>query len=168
MAERTVLVVDDDPAVCEVAARVLRRAGYSVVTASDGQRALEILKQRPVQLVISDQQMPGMSGIELLRVIRVRHPKVVRVMLTGDSDPETAVRSINEGEVYRFLRKPWTNSDLKAVADFGFKAFAEGEERHKLAAEGLRQQQARGEGPPDPADKDAEVQLLAEGETPEK
>ena len=166
MAERTVLVVDDDPAVCEVAARVLRRAGYSVVTAPDGQRALEILKQRPVQLVISDQQMPGMSGIELLRVIRVRHPKVVRVMLTGDSDPETAVRSINEGEVYRFIRKPWSNSDLRTIIELAFQVLRLEEEKRRLISLVRKQRTAweQGKSPADPVGLEAELLALAEDE----
>src|SRR5713226_8767735 len=105
--DRNVLLVDDEESVREPISKLLEREGYRVYCAESGEAALEILKQDPIQLVISDQNMPGMSGIELLKLIRERHPRVLRIMLTAETDPQVIIRSINDGEVYRFIRKPW-------------------------------------------------------------
>jgi DNA-binding NtrC family response regulator len=125
LANRTVLVVDDEPSVCHALSRALATEGYKVLTAESGVEALRLLHDQPVQVIISDQRMPELSGIDLLKLVRVRYPRVVRIMLTGDKDPETTIRSINEGEVYRFIRKPWRNADLRAIVHFAFGARAE-------------------------------------------
>jgi two-component system, probable response regulator PhcQ len=156
----TVLIVDDEEVVRASLSRVLQNCGYAALTASDGEEALEILQSTPVEVIISDNHMPGLSGVDLLKIVRVRHPLVVRIMLTGDSNPDTPVRSINESEVYRFIRKPWVNSDLKTVISFAFQiARLEQEKRHLVTL--LRRQLA---SPDDPADIEAELLRLAEDE----
>src|SRR5207253_5435775 len=108
--EKNILVVDDEDTVRESLASVLEREGYHVLPAESGDEGLRLLKETPgIQLVISDHNMPGMSGIEFLKLVRERYPNVTRIMLTGDPDPQTIIRSINEGEVYRFIKKPWDN-----------------------------------------------------------
>ncbi len=121
---RYVLVVDDEDSVRVSLRRVLELAGYQVATADSASEGLAQLQQLPVQLVISDNHMPEMSGIDFLKLVRVRYPTVIRIMLTGDPDPEVPVRSINEGEVYRFIRKPWNNADLKTILHFAFEVIA--------------------------------------------
>src|SRR3954467_4103151 len=115
MRTGTVLVVDDEEAVRAALQHVLGHHGYTVVTAGTAEQALELLGNGPVQVIISDLHMGGggLQGVDLLKVVRVRHPRVVRILLTGDQDPEVPVRSINESEVYRFIRKPWNNADLR-------------------------------------------------------
>ena len=131
---RTILVVDDDVDILTALTRQLGDAGYTVLTAESGEDGLELLRKHTVQLVISDQNMPGMSGIEFLKTVRNRHPHVVRMMLTADEDPETVVRSINEGEVYRFIRKPWQKPTLLAMVHFAFElSLLEEENRHLLS-----------------------------------
>jgi DNA-binding NtrC family response regulator len=122
--QRTVLVVDDEGHVRDALARVLTDAGYTLLAAERGEEALEILGEHRVQLLISDHNMPGMSGIELFKEVRRRHPQVLRIMLTGEMDPELAVRSINEAEVYRFIRKPWSNADLRTIVRLAFEVIS--------------------------------------------
>lgn len=156
----TVLVVDDDAGVCAALTRVLQKLGHTVIAAASGEEALKLLEEQSVEVIISDQHMPGLSGIDLLKLVRVRHPRVVRIMLTGDKGPEVPIRSINEGEVYRFIRKPWNNNDLRTVVSFAFEiARLEQEKRHLVTL--LKNQIASSD---DPADIEAELVRLAEDE----
>jgi serine/threonine-protein kinase len=86
-----------------------------VFTATSGDQAFEFLKRFRVHLIVSDQRMPGMLGVELLRRSKELSPNTVRILLTGYSDLASIVGSINEGEVYRFINKPWNNQDIQAV-----------------------------------------------------
>lgn len=159
----TVLVVDDDPGVRAALAQVIGRLGYTAIEASSGDEALRLMQQSEVEVIISDQHMPGMSGIDLLKLMRVRHPRVVRILLTGDKDPEIPVRSINEVEVYRFLRKPWSNGDLRTMLSFAFEiARLEQEKRHLVTL--LRNQVAAKD---DPAGVETELLRMAEDEMAE-
>ena len=137
--EKTILVVDDEDSVRDSLSAVLEREGYTVLQASDGEEGLALLKERPIQLVLSDQNMPGMTGVEFLKLVRERHPHILRIMLTGDPDPQTIIRSINEGEVYRFLKKPWDNTLLRVTVYFAFESIQLEEENRRLVA-ALRRQ----------------------------
>jgi len=136
---RTILVVDDELPVRLALTRVLGEAGYSVLGTDSGREALELFEKHPIDLVISDHHMPEMSGIDLLKLVRVRHPHVVRIILTGDKDPELTFRSINEGEVYRFIKKPWDNTMLRVTIYFAFETIQLEEENRRLVA-ALRRQ----------------------------
>jgi two-component system, probable response regulator PhcQ len=162
MQTGTVLVVDDEEAVCAALKHVLVQHGHTVVTAASGEEALELLRTVPAQVIISDQHMAGggLQGVELLKVVRVRHPRVVRILLTGDQDPEVPVRSINESEVYRFIRKPWNNADLRTIVSFAFEVAALEQEKQELVTR-MRIERAPKE---DPAGVEAELLRLAEGE----
>jgi|ERR1700682_3304204 len=137
--ERNVLVVDDEESVREGVLAVLEREGYRIYLAENAQQALDLLRKNPIQLVITDQNMPDMTGIEFLKLIRERHPDVMRIMLTGDADPAVIVRSVNEGEVYRFIKKPWDNVTLRVTVYFAFEVVQLQEENRRLVA-ALRQQ----------------------------
>lgn len=157
---RTVLVVDDEAAVRMALERQLEDSGYSVVVAASGEEALKLLAKHEVDVIISDQHMPGLSGIDLLKVVRVRYPRIPRIMLTADTSPEVPVRSINESEVYRFIRKPWNHADLRTVVSFAFEvARLEQEKRYLITL--MRQQLA---SPGDPAAIEAELLRLVEGD----
>lgn len=163
-APRIILVVDDEPSVRHALQRTLTDSGYEVLTAGDGEEAIKVLEGNPVQLLICDHNMPGMSGIDLLKIVGVRYPRIMRVMLTGDPDPEIAVRAINEGEIYRFIRKPWNNADVRTIVSLAFEiARLEQENRHLVAL--MRTQRA---SPDDPADVESELLRLAEDEISEK
>src|SRR3984893_7020650 len=100
-APRTILVVDDEAAVRRALTQALERAGYTVMATDNGRHALQLLQDHAIDLVIHDHHMPELSGIDLLKLVRVRHPHVVRITITADKDPDTAVRAINEREYYR-------------------------------------------------------------------
>jgi DNA-binding NtrC family response regulator len=136
---RTILVVDDEEHVREALSKLLSREGYTVSTADGPTEALEMLRQTPVKLVISDQNMPDMSGIEFFRLIRERHPTICRIMLTADPERDTIIRAINEGEVYRFLPKPWSNTMLRITVHFAFEEIQLQEENRRLV-QALRRQ----------------------------
>src|ERR1041384_4172707 len=167
MEQSRILLVDDEPEVRAALRHVLEADGYAIDEAADGAAALSLLVTKPFQLIISDQMMPGMSGIDLLKLVRVRHPNVVRIMLTGDTDPETTVRSINESEVYRFIRKPWNNRDLRTIVYFALEVSRLLVENQQLIELGRKQRDIRKmlEAPGnDPADIESQLRLLAEEE----
>jgi len=107
--------VDDEPDILDALARTLRTAKCRFVLASSGREALGVLSRERVDLVISDIDMPDMTGLELLARARQHHPHAARVVLTGVASLETAVRAINDGEVQRFLTKPWEKEELRRV-----------------------------------------------------
>jgi DNA-binding NtrC family response regulator len=110
----TLLIVDDDRLVRKMLADALRQA-FRVLTAEDGPGALEILECEPVDIVISDHFMPGMSGAELLARVATRWPDTLRILTSGAPDPTMAVRAVNLGEVFRILVKPIERDELQLV-----------------------------------------------------
>ncbi len=109
-----VLFVDDDERVLN-ALRALFRQQYNVFTAESAAVALDIVRHSAIQVVVSDQRMPGTTGVELLREIRKTAPQAVRLLLTGYSDLPAVMGSVNEGEVFRFVKKPWDNDQIRAT-----------------------------------------------------
>lgn len=109
----TILIVDDDPGVLNALKRALYQEPYLVLTTTDPMEALHLLATQPVQMVISDQRMPEMTGTELLLQVKLLYPEVVRVILTGYTDEEAIMAAINDGQVYKFLFKPWNSDALK-------------------------------------------------------
>jgi len=107
-----VLFVDDEPALLEGIKVNLRKEPYRILTSTSGAEALELLAKQAVDVIVSDERMPGMSGTDLLATVRTRYPATMRVMLTGQANLEATIRAINEGEVYRFLIKPCTPVQL--------------------------------------------------------
>ena len=109
-----VLFVDDEPRILTTM-RMLFRSQYEVFFAESGPKALDLLRTQPVDVIVSDQRMPGMTGIELLRTARDLNPNAMRILLTGYSDLNAIIGSINEGEIFRFVNKPWSNEDLSVT-----------------------------------------------------
>lgn len=110
-----VLLVDDDPNVLSALRRTLRNEGYEVLTASDGSAALRLLEQRDVAVLVCDQRMPGMSGVEVLAESVKLRPNAVRMTLTGQTDLRSAQDSVNRGRISQFLMKPWNDAHLRSV-----------------------------------------------------
>ena len=110
-----ILLVDDEPNVLKALQRVFSQENYVVVTASGGQEALELLRNEPFHLMISDYMMPGMSGAELLKQVKAIKPEIIRIMLTGHADTNAVMGAINEGAVYKFILKPWNDDDLRVT-----------------------------------------------------
>lgn len=116
-----VLFVDDEERILNTM-RILFRRKYEVLTASGGEQAVEIMRKHNLRAIVSDQRMPGMSGYEVLREARRLQPKAMRILLTGYSDLNAILGSINEGEVFRFINKPWSNDHLMGVVDLAVQA----------------------------------------------
>lgn len=114
MKEKTLLLVDDEANIIQSLKRLLRKEPYRVLTASCGEEALTLIGERLPEVVVSDQRMPGMSGVELLQKVKEICPHSVRVVLSGYAEAGSIVESINKGEIYRFLGKPWNDEQLKA------------------------------------------------------
>lgn len=111
------LLVDDEPHVTAALRRGLHKEPYDIVTAPSAEGAFEILRQQQIDVVVSDERMPNMSGSEFLSIVRRDYPETMRIILTGQANLDDAVRAINEAEVYRFLFKPCELETLKrAVA----------------------------------------------------
>jgi serine/threonine-protein kinase len=110
----SILFVDDEERILN-ALRLLFHQTYDVTVATGGEAALQLAKQRPFHVIVSDQRMPGMLGVELLRELKLISPNSVRMLLTGYSDLAAIVGSVNDGEVFRFISKPWNQDDLQAT-----------------------------------------------------
>lgn len=109
----TLLLVDDEPNILSSLQRVLRGESYRVLTAGGGEEALAILQREPVNLVVSDARMPGMDGSTLLALVQQNWPDCLRILLTGHADLTTTIRAINEGQIYRYISKPWDDDELR-------------------------------------------------------
>lgn len=111
------LFVDDEERVINLL-RMMFRAEYEVFTTTSGHEALQIVAQHRIDVIVSDQRMPQMLGIELLGEVRKRSPGTMRILLTGYSDLSAIVGSVNDGEVFRFINKPWDHEEIKGtIAD---------------------------------------------------
>jgi len=105
--KRTLLLVDDDPTVLNALQRCLAWDGYHILVADSGFAGLEMLARHPVQVILSDERMPGMSGTKFLGQVKDMYPDTVRIVLSGYSELETITAAINQGAIYKFLSKPW-------------------------------------------------------------
>lgn len=107
-----VLFIDDDERILR-SLQVLFRPHYRVMTTTDPEEALALVRQEPIKVVVSDQRMPQMMGAELLRQVREIAPDTVRILLTGYSDSDAAVAALNDGGIWRYLAKPWTVESIQ-------------------------------------------------------
>ena len=121
--QQAILLVDDEQSVLKALKRLFCRHGYDVVTANSGREAIEQLTSGPFPVIITDFRMPEMSGAELLRVVRERWPQTINLVLSGYTDFKSVVELLNEGLAFRFLEKPWDESDILQHVKDAFKAF---------------------------------------------
>jgi response regulator RpfG family c-di-GMP phosphodiesterase len=127
----TILCVDDEPNILSSLRRLFRGKGYQVFTAESGAEGLQLLEKEPVDLVISDMRMPVMDGARFLAQVRERWPDTVRLLLTGYSDVQSIQDAINCGEIYRYITKPWDDTDILLIVRHAL-------ERHTLELEKQR------------------------------
>lgn len=112
MSQPKVLLVDDSPNILKALRRTFKLANFSIYCAESAAEAMKILVDEDVDVIISDENMPGVSGTDLLKMSRDMYPEVIRMMLTGSDDVEIPKRAINEGEIWRFFTKPWDDFEL--------------------------------------------------------
>ncbi len=114
----TLLIVDDEPQILKMLARLFR-SEFRVVTANGGQEGLDTFDVERPELILSDQRMAGMTGIEMLKTISEREPGTVRILLTGYSDIDAVIEAVNHKLLDRYVTKPWDNDELKEVVKAG-------------------------------------------------
>jgi response regulator RpfG family c-di-GMP phosphodiesterase len=111
----TVLLVDDEESILNSLRRLLRGQPYDVLLATSGAQALDMLAQQPVNLVMSDARMPNMDGASLLAHVRQLYPETARIMLTGYADPGAIIKAINDGQIHRYISKPWNDEEMLLI-----------------------------------------------------
>lgn len=131
MAAFSILCVDDEPNILSALRRLFRGQGFKVHIAEGGKAGLEVLATQQIDLVISDMRMPEMDGAQFLEQVKLRWPGTVRLLLTGYADISSTIGAINRGEIYRYITKPWDDTDISLIVRQAL-------ERHALALEKAR------------------------------
>ncbi len=132
---RTILLVDDEINIINALKRTLRRDGYNILTANSGEEGLALLAKHEVGVIISDQRMPHMTGVEFLRKVKMLYPKTLRIVLSGYSELESVTSAINEGAIYKFLSKPWDEDLLRDNIRNAFQHYEMEQENLRLTKE---------------------------------
>lgn len=133
--ERVLLLVDDEENLLQAMRRLFRNDGYRILTASSGSQALELLQENVVGVVISDQRMPEMSGVEFFSQVKKLYPETIRIILSGYTELESVTDAVNRGAVYRFLTKPWDDDCLRKNIDEAFNSYELIHDNKRLTAE---------------------------------
>ncbi len=129
--KHAILLVDDEPEILYSLKALLRRE-FDLYTAESAQEALEILKQHKIHVIMTDQRMPEMTGVELLGRAHAEFPSAMRIVFTGYADIKAVVDAINTGGVYRYIVKPWDPDDLIDVLKDAAARYDDGIERGRL------------------------------------
>jgi len=134
--KRTVLFVDDEEKLLRSLKRGLLDEPYKTIFANSGKEALEILQQQEVHVLVTDMRMPEMSGLELLRIVKKEYPRIVRMVLSGYTQITTLLTAINQGEIHKFITKPWKlEEEFKPAIREAVEYYDLHSERDRLAAE---------------------------------
>lgn len=134
-APRRLLLVDDEVNILSALRRLLRQDRYEIVTANSGHEAMEVLKNSAVDVIVTDQRMPGMTGVEFLRLAKEAYPDTVRIVLSGYTELQSVTDAVNEGAVYKFLTKPWDDEQLREHVAEAFKRKGMEDENNRLQHE---------------------------------
>ena len=122
MKRHKILVIDDEPANLRLLKRVLG-ADYDTICAESGDEGLALLRQHSVSMIITDQRMPGMTGVEVLQQSLFLAPTAIRILLTGYTDIQALIDAINSGHVYKYIQKPWEAEDLRLTVKRALETF---------------------------------------------
>jgi DNA-binding NtrC family response regulator len=137
-AKHCLLIIDDEPDVCDSVHDLLRRE-FRVLKAHGAEEGYRVMREEEVHIVMSDQRMPQITGVELLARVKARYPQAVRMLFTGYADLESIIAAINQGHIFGFLKKPWQPEELEcavrqAAAEYD-RLSASAEERERLIEE---------------------------------
>ena len=116
------LIIDDEVEITRTIARQFRKK-YKVYTATSAQEALTIMEKEHIQVILSDQRMPGISGVDFFGLIKDKYPDALKLILTGYSDIEAVIGAINEGQVFRYITKPWNPDELESILNEAFEKY---------------------------------------------
>ena len=109
--KKTVLFVDDEERILKTIKRIVFKKPFNAFFANSGPRALEIMAQEEVHVIVTDMRMPEMTGLDLLRIVKEKYPKCVRIVLSGYTQITTLLTAINQGEIFRYIMKPWEKEE---------------------------------------------------------
>ena len=137
----TLLFVDDEEGVLAAMRRIFIEENYEILTASSGEKAIAVLERQTVHLLLTDHRMPGMSGADLLKVVRERWPETIRIMLTGFADVNSIMGAVKDGAVYKFITKPWNDEDLRLTISLALQQYVVMHENRRLKELTRSQQQ---------------------------
>lgn len=115
-AKHTLLVVDDEADVCDSVQALLRRR-FNVLKAKNAEEGIKLMESNDVQIIMTDQRMPKITGVELLSKMRLGYPQAVRMLFTGYADLDSVISAINQGHIFRFLKKPWRAEELEEAVN---------------------------------------------------
>ena len=164
-SKHSILLVDDEPEIL-FSLRGLLRRDFELYTAQSGAEALDILHEHPVHVIMTDQRMPEMTGVELLRRARGECPASIRMIFTGYADIRAVIDAINQGQIYRYLTKPWDPDELRAVLQQACDYYDQIAERRRLLLD-LRDFVSRSAAQPDAGSLMARAdRALAGGDVP--
>ncbi len=139
IASATVLFVDDEANILSSLQRLFRPAGYRIFTAESGAQGLEIMSRETIDLVISDMRMPGMDGAAFLEQVTKTSPDTIRILLTGYADISSTINAINKGSIYRYISKPWEDTDIRLCVQQALEKKHLEREKQRLEAMILKQ-----------------------------
>ena len=154
--EKKILIVDDETDIRNVLLRQLRKEPFELIFASSGHAALTILETNIIHLVMTDQKMPGMSGVDFLRQVKRKWPDVIRFLVSGYIQTELLIDAINKGEVYRFITKPWHEEELKGYIHEGLHHYDVLEENRRMMMKILSLEE---EGSEQPGERKTSIRL---------
>ena len=112
--QQTILIVDDEENILSALTRILRREAYRVLTCTSAKQAFDILALNQVQVILSDQRMPDISGTEFFSQVKDMYPDTIRIVLSGYTDLRSVTEAINKGAIYKFMTKPWQDDELRS------------------------------------------------------
>ena len=130
-ADNTILIIDDEPEILLSLNRLLRK-DFRVLTANNAEEGVRLLNSSAVQVIISDQRMPGITGVDFFEKVKSDFPDAVRLIRTGYADIEAVIDSINRGNIFRYITKPWNAEELKGIINEAFERYRSARERAEL------------------------------------
>ena len=140
-SKRPILVVDDEPDILQSLKGLLRR-DFDVHIANSGAEAIQVLQEFPVHVVMTDQRMPQMTGVEFLTRVKTDHPGAIRVIFTGYADVQAVIDAVNQGNVFRYVAKPWNPDELIEALHEAGRVYDRLAERERLLTD-LREHEQR-------------------------
>src|SRR3954447_2895933 len=136
--KKCLLIIDDEPNVCDSVHDLLRRE-FRVLKAHSAEEGYRLMQEEEVHIIMSDQRMPQVTGVELLAKVKARYPQAIRMLFTGYADLESIIAAINQGHIFGFLKKPWQPEELEAAVRQAAAEYdrltANAEERERLLSE---------------------------------
>lgn len=124
MSEKAISILYvDDEMINLLSFRAVYRSKYNILTAISGEEGLEILDKNEVHIVITDQRMPNMTGVEFLEKVIEKHPAPMRILLTGYTDMSAIIAAVNKGNIYHYLNKPWDDKEMSRIIEEAYDVY---------------------------------------------